>query len=103
MDSVYISGRFITKDGKAVVEGPIEFVPSRMWVEDNDGIAWATLAPATITKNGRFRVQLTACHKVNGVYGWFYQIRCPMGIWSFHPDGYDGEEIQLKDLIPTRH
>lgn len=103
MDTVYISGRFVNKENQKPIDGPIELVPSALWLEDEDGIAFATLAPATITKQGKFRIAVTACHARDGVYDWFYQIRCPMGVWSIHPDGEDGTEVHLKDMLPTRN
>lgn len=102
MESVFVSGQFVNNQTGAPIDGPVRFTPSRMWA-DQDGVSYAILSPTVMTDKGRFRVRLTACHPREGDYGWHYQIQCPMGIWTCKPDGPEGAELSLKDLLPTRY
>lgn len=101
MESVFISGRFINKETGEPIDGAVELIPSRLWV-DELGVSYATLAPATVTVGGKFVVEVTSCHQREGDHGWFYQIKCPMGTWSIRPQGKDGEVLTLRSMLPSR-
>lgn len=101
VNSVVVSGRFVNKDTNQPIDGVVEFEPSRLWV-DECGISYATLSPQVQTENGRFRVRVTTTDPREGDYGWHYTIKCPMGSWTLKVEGEDGDELSLKDLLPSR-
>lgn len=99
IETLHLSGRFIDQRTRNPIDGPVELIPSRFWVEE-DGVFYATMAPSTVTVSGYFVVPVTACKRRTGDMGLWYTIKCPMGQWHIRPDGEDGEKINLKSLMP---
>lgn len=100
-ESVFVSGQFLSKALGKPVDGIVYLIPSRMWIEE-DGIFYAIMAPTIHTEDGNFKAEVTACHPRPGDKGWHYRILCPSGVWTMRPDGPQGTELSLADLIPKK-
>lgn len=96
MESLVVTGKFVNKDTNEPIDGYIEFIPSKLWIEDEYGVTYATLAPRMNLRNGMFKVELTKTDQ--GEYPWYYTVRCPKGTWSVKITG--DEPLGLKDLLP---
>ena len=99
MKTAIIEGRFVSKETGQPVDGPVEFIPSRFWVDDY-GVSMATLAPAVYTDQGRFCVEVTPTHQREGDFGWHYTVKCPVGTWTIKVN--EPGKQKLRDLLPTR-
>ena len=90
---VQVVGGF-SRDGEPA-HGQIQFIPSRMWVVD-DQIHWACLAPTIeLDEFGQFAVLLTPTD--TDCVPWFYLVKTDAGSWVITPKG---KKLQhLKDLV----
>jgi hypothetical protein len=89
-----ITGTF-TREGVAV-PGYISFMPSRLWVIQED-VAWATLAPvAQLNHRGGFTLEVTPTNTDR--VPWFYRVATPAGVYDVYvPWSETGHS--LKELI----
>ena len=97
MEQVQVSGRFVDQD-KNPIEGEVSFIPSKIWIEDEDGETYPTLAPEMHLTNGQFLVYLTRTDTAE--VRWHYTVRCPLGTWSIWLDGPG--PFSLKELLPKK-
>ena len=95
MKDVIVGGRFVRPDGTPVA-GPIKFVPSKIWIDDEDGLSYPCLAPEVDLVDGRFSVALTRTDTY--LHDWFYTVETPIGTWTSWVE-HDGP-LNLKDLLP---
>jgi len=97
MKSAKVLGRFIDDSG-TLLEGPISFIPSRMWITQDDGVTVAALAHETQLVRGAFNVELTRTDQHE--LPWHYTVICPVGKWTIRVE--DDGPLFLKDLLPSR-
>lgn len=77
-------------------QGWISFVPSRLWVVDENNVHWACLAPSIkLDSNGQFAVLLTPTDTDS--VPWFYLVQSDAGSWVIAPKGH--KMLHLKDLV----
>ena len=75
--------------------GWIQFIPSRLWVVE-DNIHWACLAPTIkLDEMGQFAVLLTPTD--TDPVPWFYLVKSDAGQWVISPKGH--KILHLKDLV----
>lgn len=97
--TVTVTGSFQHTNGSPV-QGLVRFMPSRLWVIQ-DEIAWACLAPEQVlAPDGSFAVQLTPTD--TDVIWWRYRVETPAGQWEVSvpwvKTGYT-----LKELVDVHH
>lgn len=98
MQEVQVTGNLINSIGMPL-QGNVEFVPSKIWVEE-DGVAYPVPAPVVrLDDDGDFAATLirTDQHGAN----WHYTVICPTARWSIFIDA-DGP-LKLKNLVPKRY
>lgn len=101
MKSTMLSGRFVRVHNgmSAPCRGRVRFVPSRLWVNEDDQ-AWATMAPEVdLDENGEFEVELTPTHGHDD-WQWHYRVECPIGQWTIQVA--EVERQSIKNLLPTK-
>lgn len=96
MQEVRVVGRFVDKDRNPVA-GRVKFIPNQIWIEDEDGNTYPTLAPEAELVDGKVDVMVT---RTDVGLPWHYTLECPSGTWIVHFAG-DGP-FQLADLISRR-
>lgn len=97
--TVTVTGSFQHKDGRPV-QGRIRFMPSRLWVIQDD-VAWACLAPEPVLDpDGSFSVQLTPTD--TDVIWWRYRVETPAGAWEVSVP-YVRTGYTLKELVDVHH
>jgi hypothetical protein len=97
--TVTVTGSFQYKNGRPV-QGLVRFMPSRLWVIQEE-IAWACLAPEQVLRSdGSFSVQLTPTD--TDALWWRYRVESPAGTWELSvpwvKTGYT-----LKELVSEHH
>jgi hypothetical protein len=97
--TVTVTGSFQYKNGRPV-QGLVRFMPSRLWVIQEE-IAWACLAPEVpLARDGSFLVELTPTD--TDVIWWRYRVESPAGCWELSvpwvKTGYT-----LKELVSEHH
>ncbi len=98
MNAVQVIGRFIDVD-RMPIEGEIEFIPQRVWVEDK-GETYVAAHHKERLMNGRFLAYLTRTDTEE--LPWFYKVVSPLGTW--HIEITEDGPLKLADLIPAhRH
>ncbi len=90
-----VEGRFVHEDGQPAL-GWVKFIPSKIWLDDQDGKTYPTLAPEAALEDGRFSVELTRTDTYE--FPWFYTVETPIGSFTIWVE-QDGP-INLKSLLP---
>lgn len=94
MKEAIVEGRFVWADGTPV-EGTVKFVPSKIWLDDDDGLSYPCYAPEAHLLNGEFQVTLTRTDTY--LYPWHYTAETPIGAWTIEIN-HEGP-LSLKDLL----
>lgn len=97
--TVTVTGSFQHKNGEPV-QGVVQFLPTRLWVIQED-IAWACLAPGRrLLADGSFSVQLTPTD--TDMIWWRYRVLTPAGSFEVSvpwvKTGYT-----LRELVDEHH
>jgi hypothetical protein len=96
MDTVQVSGRIVK--GGFPAKGQIIFTPQKLWIEDENGVAWAPRSHEVELVNGAFSVQLTRTDQTK--LPWMYHVESPLGKWHIEVKG--DKPLHLRDLLPKR-
>lgn len=96
-EAVEIRGKFVNEEG-VPLKGRIKFIPSMIWVEEDDDVWYPALAPEAVLKRGQFKIYVTRTDQLKE--DWFYTVISPIGSWTVHAEG-EGP-LQLKNLLPNR-
>jgi hypothetical protein len=92
---VTVSGSFVRNE--LPVQGLVRFTPSRLWVVQQDGTAWACLAPdVQLGPDGSFVAQVTATDS-DGIM-WHYDVCTPAGHYHVYIPWCDAG-WSLRELI----